>query len=168
MHTLTPSARRLLHRLDLGDPRSIRAFAAEQADKLQRHNRPLDILVNNAGVCLAVFMWCAGSRWHALKATGEVCALVLGPLTLRLSCFPCAGILGDCNTTTSTTTTSSSPPYTNQCLLINHLRPFLLTGLLLPSMTSGSRVVNVSSRAHFACKSFEVVDNKIVPGAGGW
>jgi retinol dehydrogenase-12 len=31
---------------------------------------------------------------------------------------------------------------------INHLAPFLLTNLLLPSMSEGSRIVNVSSQVH--------------------
>ncbi|KXZ51616.1 hypothetical protein GPECTOR_12g580 [Gonium pectorale] len=35
-------------------------------------------------------------------------------------------------------------------LAANHLGPYLLTRLLLPHMTHGSRVVNVASRAHYA------------------
>ncbi|GLC42951.1 hypothetical protein PLESTB_000288500 [Pleodorina starrii] len=34
-------------------------------------------------------------------------------------------------------------------LTVNHLGPYLLTRLLLPNMTHGSRIVNVASRAHY-------------------
>jgi NAD(P)-dependent dehydrogenase (short-subunit alcohol dehydrogenase family) len=56
----------------------------------------------------------------------------------------------------------------DQHMLVNHLGPFLLTGLLLPSMTAGSRIVNVSSRAHFACRDVPVVDGKLAPGSQWW
>lgn len=56
----------------------------------------------------------------------------------------------------------------DQHMLVNHLGPFLLTGLLLPHMTAGSRVVNVSSRAHFACKTLQLTDNKISAGSDWW
>jgi NAD(P)-dependent dehydrogenase (short-subunit alcohol dehydrogenase family) len=53
-------------------------------------------------------------------------------------------------------------------MLVNHLGPFLLTGLLLPSMTAGSRIVNVSSRAHFACSKVPVVHGKLTQGSQWW
>jgi len=65
---------------------------------------------------------------------------------------------------------SSSPSEANpvdQHVLVNHLGPFLLTGLLLPHMTSGSRVVNVSSRAHFMCRSLQISD-KGIPSGSWW
>ena len=38
-----------------------------------------------------------------------------------------------------------------QTFAVNHLAPFLLTGLLLPLLGSGARIVNVSSEAHRPC-----------------
>lgn len=35
----------------------------------------------------------------------------------------------------------------DQHLTVNHLGPFLLTNMLIPGMTEGSRIVNVASRA---------------------
>uniref|UniRef100_A0A061R0Z7 Retinol dehydrogenase 13-like n=1 Tax=Tetraselmis sp. GSL018 TaxID=582737 RepID=A0A061R0Z7_9CHLO len=43
----------------------------------------------------------------------------------------------------------SDDPLVDGHLLPNHLGPFLLTSELLPIMKPGSRIVNVSSRAHF-------------------
>jgi len=37
-------------RLDLSDQQSIRAFAAEQAQQLEKHKKLLDVLINNAGL----------------------------------------------------------------------------------------------------------------------
>lgn len=51
---------------------------------------------------------------------------------------------------------------------VNHLGPFLLTSLLLPHMAAGSRIVNVSSRAHFACKGLQIDGSTISSGSEWW
>lgn len=59
------------------------------------------------------------------------------------------------------------PDGEDQHLAVNHLGPFLLTNLLLPNMSAGSRIVNVASRAslwgHVAVK-----DAHITPGTRFW
>ncbi|GAX80102.1 hypothetical protein CEUSTIGMA_g7540.t1 [Chlamydomonas eustigma] len=41
------------------------------------------------------------------------------------------------------------PDGEDRTLLANHFGPFLLTNLMIPTMSTGSRIVNVSSRAHY-------------------
>eukprot|EP00879_Flechtneria_rotunda_P013838 GHRR01014454.1.p1 GENE.GHRR01014454.1~~GHRR01014454.1.p1 ORF type:complete len:234 (+),score=64.77 GHRR01014454.1:470-1171(+) len=55
----------------------------------------------------------------------------------------------------------------DQHLVVNHLGPFLLTNLLLPHMTAGSRIINVSSRAH-KWGHVAVKDNLIQPASNLW
>jgi NAD(P)-dependent dehydrogenase (short-subunit alcohol dehydrogenase family) len=47
-----------------------------------------------------------------------------------------------------------------ETLAVNHLAPFLLTGLLLPAMPAhaGARIVNVSSGAHAFCRGMQFDD----------
>ena len=47
-----------------------------------------------------------------------------------------------------------------ETLAVNHLAPFLLTGMLLPAMSSnaGARIVNVASAAHAFCRGMEFDD----------
>lgn len=56
----------------------------------------------------------------------------------------------------------------DQHMRVNHLGPFLLTSLLLPHMAAGSRIVNVSSRAHFACKGLQIDGSTISSGSEWW
>lgn len=78
---------------------------------------------------------------------------------------PCAGVMGPSGTSS---TSQSSADQVDHHMLVNHLGPFLLTGLMLPLMTAGSRVVNVSSRAHFACKDLQINDSTISSGSDWW
>jgi NAD(P)-dependent dehydrogenase (short-subunit alcohol dehydrogenase family) len=77
------------------------------------------------------------------------------------------GVMGPSGTSSSTPSSSSSETVDHH-MLVNHLGPFLLTGLLLPQMASGSRIVNVSSRAHFACKSLQAAGDKLSSGSDWW
>ncbi len=52
-------------------------------------------------------------------------------------------------------------------LVANHLGPYLLTRLLLPAMKAGSRVVNVSSRAHYQ-GSLSIKEGQIVDQPSSW
>jgi hypothetical protein len=52
-------------------------------------------------------------------------------------------------------------------LVANHLGPYLLTRLLLPAMKAGSRVVNVSSRAHYQ-GSLTIQEGQIVEQPSSW
>lgn len=52
-------------------------------------------------------------------------------------------------------------------LLCNHVGPYLLTRLLLPAMSAGSRVVNVSSRAHYYGQ-LDVINDKITNHPTHW
>ncbi len=103
-----------------------------------------------------------------------VCDLVTVDIILPIRhCLPCyAGVMGPSSSSTpagsSTPSSSTSDQVPDQHMLVNHLGPFLLTGLLLPQMASGSRIVNVSSRAHFSCKSLHTADNKLSSGSDWW
>jgi NAD(P)-dependent dehydrogenase (short-subunit alcohol dehydrogenase family) len=55
----------------------------------------------------------------------------------------------------------------DQQLRVNHLGPFLLTRLLLPSLAAHARVVNVASRSHNQ-GSLRIRDGKIVGVPGHW
>lgn len=59
------------------------------------------------------------------------------------------------------------PDGQDQHLAINHYGPFLLTNLLLPQLAPGSRIVNVSSRAHF-WGSLAIKGGQVVPGNSTW
>jgi NAD(P)-dependent dehydrogenase (short-subunit alcohol dehydrogenase family) len=71
--------------------------------------------------------------------------------------FAVAGVMG----------VGPGPGGSDQHLAINHYGPFLLTNLLLPRMESGSRIVNVASRAHF-WGQLQVKDGCVVPGWSNW
>ena len=61
----------------------------------------------------------------------------------------------------------ADPDGSDPHLRINHLGPFLLTSLLLPSMQPGSRIVNVASRAHYQ-GSLDVEDGRINGTPSNW
>lgn len=61
---------------------------------------------------------------------------------------------------------ANAPDGTDRHLLANHYGPYLLTRLLLPAMHPGSRIVNVSSRAHYYGR-LSIADGRVLDGSGG-
>jgi NAD(P)-dependent dehydrogenase (short-subunit alcohol dehydrogenase family) len=142
-------------RLDVSSRISIQAFASEQAAKLQERRQPLGVLVNNAGE--------AAVPTHTQGLMLLPHAYTTQPAHVSLS-LCCTGIMGSSASSSSDAGDSVAPGVSDPHLVVNHLGPFLLTNLLLPHMASGSRIVNVASRAHYAGQ-LSLQDGKELPDA---
>ncbi|GFR49722.1 hypothetical protein Agub_g11878 [Astrephomene gubernaculifera] len=156
--------------LDLEDPASIRAFVTQQSRELHgavvcldgAYRAAHETHTQGAGAEVAAVNLgrkeeaCSGLRGTCPSGTGTgTCIHSAGAFSTKGSPSsssgdsPCrhidvlvnnAGVMG-------------VPPAadgSDRHLTVNHLGPYLLTRLLLPHMTHGSRVVNVASRAHYA------------------
>ncbi|GLI71223.1 hypothetical protein VaNZ11_016340 [Volvox africanus] len=112
--------------VDLENPSSIRAFVTQQAEELAINTNSVGNNDNGSGGGGGA----AGLRGGQQPQQGRRYVDVL---------VNNAGVMG----------VPPAPDGSDRHLTTNHLGPYLLTRLLLPHMTHGSRIINVASRAHY-------------------
>ncbi|GIM09026.1 hypothetical protein Vretimale_12922 [Volvox reticuliferus] len=126
--------------IDLENPSSIRAFVSQQAAELAA-STDSEVLFMGAGGSNNN----SGSGRPSDAGVEDAAAGLHGGQRLRQGrryvdvLVNNAGVMG----------VSPAADGSDRHLTINHLGPYLLTRLLLPHMTHGSRIINVASRAHY-------------------